>query len=118
MLVPHHEKLRNIMKVVKVEKQNSILVAGYALLSTGVNIKRLHNLIMASPLKSYTTITQSIGRLMRLHPDKSIANIYDLVDNFGIRKPGGPYYKQYEHRRAMSYNPEEFPIKEAFFKLF
>jgi superfamily II DNA or RNA helicase len=111
-------KTRELTRKILEERDNAILIANYAILSTGVNIKRLHNLVMASPLKSYTTITQSIGRLMRLHKDKLVANIYDLVDNFGIRKQGGPYYKQYEHRKAMSYNPEEFPIKEAYFKLY
>ena len=106
------------MKIKKIERPGSILVANYSILSTGVNIKKLHNLILASPLKSYTTITQSIGRLMRLHPDKSEANVYDLVDDFGCYKPGGIFYKQYTHRKNTSYNSEEFPIKEIDFNLF
>lgn len=106
------------MKIKKIEKQNQILVSGYQLLSTGVSIKKLHNLILASPLKSYTTVTQSIGRLMRLHKDKLIANIYDCIDNFGIRKAGGIFYKQYEHRKNTSYNTEEYPIHEVEFDLF
>jgi len=101
------------MKIKKIETQNQILVANYMLLSTGVNIRKLHNLVFASPLKSFTTVTQSIGRILRLHPSKKIANVYDLVDNFGLRKPGGIFYKQYQHRLSLSYNPEEFPIQEA-----
>jgi type I site-specific restriction endonuclease len=105
------------MKIKKIEKQNQILVSGYQLLSTGVNIKKLHNMVLASPLKSYTTVTQSIGRGMRLHESKKEFTVFDLVDDLGFRKPGGTFYKQYLHRKATSYMPEEFPIKEIEFEL-
>lgn len=103
------EKTRKILE----EHSDAILVANYALLSTGVSIKRLHNMILGSPMKAYTTITQSIGRLMRLHPSKKLAQIFDIVDVLNPhRKPAGVFYKQYQHRCGMSYNPEEFPIFE------
>lgn len=105
------------MKIKKIEKENQILIANYSLLSTGVNLKRLHSLLLASPLKSYTTVTQSIGRGMRLHVSKDVFTVFDLVDDFGIRKPGGIFYKQYEHRKNTSYNSEEFPINEISFCL-
>ena len=107
------ERTRHILE----DHDDAILISNYQLLSTGVNIKKLHNMIMASPLKAYTTITQSIGRGMRLHPSKSEFIVYDLVDNFGIRKPGGTFYKQYIHRRNTSYNPEEYPVYENDFFL-
>lgn len=94
------------------KRSGSILISNYAILSTGVNIKQLHNMILASPLKSYTTITQSIGRGMRIHETKSIFNVFDLVDNLGVRKPSGVFYKQYQHRVATSYNPEGYRIVE------
>lgn len=107
------EKTRKILE----EHDDAILIANYALLSTGVNIKKLHNMILASPLKAYTTVTQSIGRLMRLHPDKKEANVYDLVDNFNVRGIGGSFVDQYNHRCKTSYFPEEYPIKEVEYKL-
>lgn len=110
-------KTRERTRMILEEHDNAILVANYALLSTGVNIKKLHNLVMASPLKSYTTITQSIGRGMRLHESKKEFVIFDLVDDLGIRKPGGMFYKQYQHRVASSYNSEGFPIKEISYAL-
>lgn len=106
------------MKIKKIEKTEQILVSGYQLLSTGVNIKKLHNMVLASPLKSYTTVTQSIGRLMRKHESKTEANIFDLVDSTNIRGIGGVFYKQYTHRKNTSYNPEQFPVKEVFYNLF
>lgn len=105
------------MKIEKIETENNILVANTALLSTGVNIKRLHNLVMASPLKSYTTISQSIGRLVRLHESKSEANVYDIVDDLGTRTHTGVFWKQYQERLAKSYNPENLPVTERVLKL-
>ena len=70
------------MKIKKIEKENQILVSNYSVMSTGINIKRLNNLIFASPLKSYTTITQGIGRGLRLHPDKKLFRVFDIVDDF------------------------------------
>jgi len=107
------EQTRKILE----EHKSALLIANFQILGTGVSIKQLHNLVLASPLKSYTTVTQSIGRLMRLHPDKERATVFDIVDDFGIRKPGGIFFKQYNHRKATSYLPEEFPITENIFKL-
>lgn len=88
----------------------AILVSNYAILGTGINIKSLHNLVMASPLKSYTTITQSIGRGIRLHESKAKFNVFDIVDNTNIRGTGGVFVRQYEHRLKLSYQPEGYNI--------
>lgn len=72
---------------------------------------------MASPLKSYTTISQSIGRLVRLHESKEEANIYDIVDDLGTRKPTGPFWKQYQERLQKSYNPEGIPVTERYLEI-
>lgn len=58
-----------------------ILVANYALMSTGVNIKSLRYLILAQPLRSKVTITQSIGRGIRLCTGKTRFDVFDIVDN-------------------------------------
>lgn len=107
------EKTRKILE----ENDNAILVANYALLSTGVNIRKLHNMIFASPLKSFVTITQSIGRGVRKHSTKEIFTVYDIVDNTGVRKPTGIFWKQYMHRKEKVYAPEKFPVNETFWKL-
>jgi superfamily II DNA or RNA helicase len=111
--VLHGEK-----KIEKIAKQNQLLVSGYQLLSTGVNIKKLHNCVLASPLKAYTTITQSIGRGMRLHESKSVFNVFDLVDCTNFKGDGGIFHKQYQHRLKTSYNPEDFPVSEHIVNLF
>jgi len=55
--------------------------------------------------------------MMRLFPGKLKAQVFDLVDNTGVRTVSGPFVKQYQHRKATSYVTEEFPIKEITFEL-
>ena len=104
------------MKIKKIEHCGSILVSCYPILSTGVNIKNLHNMIFATPLKSYTTITQSIGRGIRKHSSEDKFTVFDLVDNLGKRKYGGTFYKQYKHRLSTSYYPEGYQVHESVLK--
>ena len=104
------EKTRKILE----HNDDAILIANYAVCSTGINMKKLHNLIFASPLKAFTTVAQSLGRLMRKHNSKTEANIYDLVDVFTNRhKPSGIFWKEFQHRVKKSYNPEGYPIRSA-----
>lgn len=105
-------KTREKTRLILEEIPDAVLVANYSLLSTGVNIKQLHNLVLASPLKAYTTITQSIGRGIRLHPGKKEFKVFDLVDDIGVRKPSGVFVKSYRHRCETSYFPEEYDISE------
>ena len=105
-------------KIKEINRPGSILISNYQILSTGVNIKKLHNMVLSSPLKSYTTVTQSIGRGMRLHETKEVFTVFDLVDDFGFRAPSGIFYKQYQHRKQTSYNVEEFPVHERQFALY
>ena len=102
-------------KILEIDK-GAILISNYAILSTGVNIKNLHNMIFATPLKSYTTITQSIGRGIRKHSSKDKFTVFDLVDNLGKRKYSGTFYKQYKHRLSTSYYPEGYQVHESVLK--
>ena len=106
-------KDRELIMAILRNHENCILVTGYQLFSTGINIKSLKNILFASPLKSYTTVTQSIGRAIRTHISKETAEIYDLVDLFGLRVPkSGIFYQQYQSRLTKSYNSEGFPVTE------
>lgn len=99
------EHIRNILE----HDHDAILVSNYQLMSTGINIKKLANIVLASPLKSYTTITQALGRAIRLHVSKDAANVYDFVDMFTDRCV---FAKQFEKRLTLSYKPEGFEINE------
>ena len=57
------------------------LFATYSLCKEGLDIPRLERLYMGTPQKDYAVITQSIGRIARIHPGKSQPIVYDFVDD-------------------------------------
>lgn len=63
------------------EADDIIIVASLGVFSTGVNIKKLHNLVFAHPTKSKTKVLQSIGRILRKSPDGRSAIMYDIIDD-------------------------------------
>lgn len=65
-------------------EDNAIIVASSAVLSTGVNIPSISNIIFASPYKSKIRNLQSIGRGLRLNSGKTMCNVYDIGDNTKI----------------------------------
>lgn len=91
---------------------DAILVSNYSVFSTGISARGIANIMFVSPIKGYITVTQSIGRAIRLHVSKSVANIFDFVDDFSARGNSGQFVKQYEHRLTSSYEPEGFPLTE------
>lgn len=60
---------------------NAILVCSLGTFSQGINIKRLHNIIFASPMKGRIRVLQSIGRQLRKSNDKDVAQLYDICDD-------------------------------------
>ena len=65
---------------------NNVLFAEFAVFSTGINVKRLTNLVFVSSSKSFPRILQSIGRTLRLHSSKSESRIMDISFNFKYSK--------------------------------
>ena len=55
------EEIRHIVE----DEANAIIVASFGTFSTGINIKRLHNIVFCSPSKSRIRVLQSIGRGLR-----------------------------------------------------
>ena len=110
-------KTREMTRQALSHAEGAVLVSNYSILGTGINIKSLHNLILASPLKSYTTITQSIGRGIRLHESKDVFNVYDIVDNTNKRGTGGQFVRQYRHRLETSYQPEGYEIENRYLNI-
>jgi superfamily II DNA or RNA helicase len=60
---------------------NCIGIASVQVFGVGINIKNLHNIVLASGGKSKIRLLQSIGRGLRLHKSKTHLNILDVVDN-------------------------------------
>lgn len=61
------------------ESDKNVLFANVQIMSTGVNIKRLHNVVFCFGSKSTVRTIQSIGRILRLYNGKDYANLIDVV---------------------------------------
>lgn len=89
------------------EETNSIIVASYATLSTGVNIPSIENVIFASPVKSKITNLQSIGRGLRLRDGKNKCTLYDISDNLSYKSRINHTLKHFK-LRVEQYSNEQF----------
>ena len=92
------------------DEENAIIVASSGTTSTGVNIKRLHNIIFASPSKSRIKNLQSIGRVLRTSEDKSHATLFDISDDL-TWKTRRNHTLLHFMERISTYNEEKFPYK-------
>lgn len=59
------------------------LFATYKLICEGFNAPILENLVMATPVKDLRIVIQSVGRVQRPYKGKTIAKVYDFVDDVG-----------------------------------
>ena len=98
--VEDREEVRQITET----ESNAIIVASYGTFSTGINIKRLHNIVFASPSKSRIRNLQSIGRVLRKGEGKDIATLYDIADDIG----GQNYTLKHLNERVNIYDDENF----------
>tara|TARA_Y100000385_G_scaffold275996_1_gene321183 strand:+ start:2114 stop:3574 length:1461 start_codon:yes stop_codon:yes gene_type:complete len=94
-----------------VESSNSnIILASYGTFSTGVNIKRLDNIVFASPSKSKIRNLQSIGRVLRKSSDNNKATLYDIVDDLQW-KSSKNFATKHFMERVKVYNEEGFEFR-------
>ena len=100
------EQRESIREITENEK-NAIIVASYGTFSTGINIKRLHNVIFASPSKSRVRNLQSIGRVLRKGKDKVKATLYDIGDDCTYNSKKN-YTLNHLIERIKIYNEENF----------
>lgn len=101
------EEIRGITEL----SDNAIIVASYGTFSTGINIKKLHNVIFAAPSKSRIRNLQSIGRGLRNADGKTHATLFDIVDDLRIGKHENFLLKHFIHRASI-YNSEKLPFKQ------
>jgi len=111
VLVKAREEIRQILE----RETNCILLATYGTLSTGVNIKNLHNAIFCHPYKARTKILQSIGRILRKANGKGEARLFDVGDDLVYTSSRGKEKVNMTMRhfieRIQSYENEQFPYK-------
>lgn len=103
-------KVREEVRKISENNTNVIIVASYGTFSTGINIKNLHNIILASPTKSKIRVLQSIGRVLRLFKTKTKAELYDIVDDFSHRSFTN-YAVKHFIKRFSYYTKEKFEYK-------
>ena len=71
------EEVRGLVE----SSNNGVILASYGTFSTGINIRRINNIVFASPSKSKIRNLQSIGRGLRISDDKTEVKLYDIADN-------------------------------------
>ena len=98
---------RESIREITENESNAIIVASYGTFSTGINIKRLHNVIFASPSKSRVRNLQSIGRVLRKGKDKVKATLYDIGDDCTYNSKKN-YTLNHLIERIKIYNEENF----------
>ena len=102
--------LREEVRRIAEKIEDAIIIASYGTLSTGVSIKRLHNIVFASPSKSRIRVLQSIGRQLRKSEHKDVAKLYDLADDLSWKKHKNHTLRHFEDRLKI-YEGEGFEHK-------
>jgi len=110
--VQDRESIRKIAE----ENENAIIVASYGTFSTGISIRRLHNIIFASPSKSRIRVLQSIGRQLRKSEHKELARLYDIGDNLSWKTWKNHTLKHFLERMKL-YNAERFDYRSIKIKI-
>ena len=84
-----------------------VIVASYGTFSTGISIKKIHNIFFTESFKSEVIIRQSIGRGLRQHESKDSVTIVDFVDD--ISSPDWDnYLMRHAKARRKIYKEQKF----------
>ena len=110
--VQQREEIRKLTET----QDDAIIVASYGTFSTGVSIRRLHNIIFASPSKSRIRVLQSIGRQLRKSKYKECAKLYDIADDLHWKSHHN-YTLNHFMERVKIYNSEKFNYKNVVIQL-
>ena len=94
------EEIRGLVE----SHSNSTTIASFGTFSTGINIRNIHNIVLASPSKSKIRVLQSLGRGLRISPSKDSILVYDIADNLG----NDNYTLRHFTERLNIYNEEQF----------
>ena len=105
------ESVREIVENSK--KKNNVILASYGTFSTGVNIKKIDNVVFASPSKSRIRNLQSIGRGLRKTEGKTSMKLFDISDDLQCNNHTLNHLKE----RINIYNEEGFKYEIKQFNL-
>ena len=104
--VDDREEIRRLVEN-ETPENNGIIVASYGTFSTGVNIKRLHNLIFASQASQESeTFSLLVGSSDSLG-GKTVATLYDIADDISTDR-GNNYTLNHLIERFKNLQAREF----------
>jgi len=106
------ESVREIVENSK--KKNNVILASYGTFSTGVNIKKIDNVVFASPSKSRIRNLQSIGRGLRKTEGKTSMKLFDISDDLQCNNHTLNHLKErinIYNEEGFSYNIKQFDLK-------
>jgi len=106
------EEIRALIENAK----DSIVIASYGTFSTGINIRNIHNIVLASPSKSKIRVLQSIGRGLRTSMNKDSVLIFDIADDLTFRNQNNFTLNHFQERINI-YNTEQFDYEISKMKL-
>ena len=106
------EDRENVRTIVE-KAEDNVILASYGTFSTGVNIKKIDNVIFASPSKSRIRNLQSIGRGLRKTEGKDSMRLFDIADDLQCDN----YTLNHLKERINTYNEENFPYEIKQFNL-
>ncbi len=104
---------REEIRAIVDKSDNSTTIASYGTFSTGINIRNINNIVLASPSKSKIRVLQSIGRGLRTSESKDSVLIYDIADDLGKDN----YTLRHFTERLNIYNEEQFDYEISKVKL-
>jgi superfamily II DNA or RNA helicase len=84
-----------------------VIVASYGTFSTGISIKKIHNIFFTESFKSEVIIRQSIGRGLRQHKSKDGVIIVDFVDDLSSEEWFN-YLMRHAKERQRIYKEQKF----------
>ena len=102
------ETIRHLIENDPVKRHD--ILASYGVFSTGVNLKKLDNVIFASGSKSEIKVLQSIGRALRKGNDADKATLYDIADDLSSGSFAN-YTLGHFRKRIEIYSSQEFPFR-------
>lgn len=101
---------REAVRTITEKESDAIIVGSYGCMSTGINIRNLHNIVFASPTKSRIRSLQSIGRGLRKGDNKEQAVLYDIADDLQWKKSKNHTLNHFIERVKI-YSSEQFQYK-------
>jgi superfamily II DNA or RNA helicase len=107
---------RDAVRQIAETTDDCTIVASYGTFSTGVSIKRIDNIIFASPYKSKIKVLQSVGRGLRKGNGKYVCNLFDLADDMSYKSYKNHTLDHFE-KRVGYYAKDQFDYKVISYNL-